>query len=507
MKTTIAITTILLTCLSLALQAQQPNFNELNQELPFKQVKAYYDFKRTHGLDLSKPESILQKTHELDSTLAEKMLGASYAMDYKTIHSYSANGKSSNWDEYKYDNGNWRSELRYEFTYNANDYLIEKVTWRWDSGRASFDRELREEYTVDNFGQRLQYIISYWDISSSSWLLDTKYDYTYPGNDEVAIKSTWDAIGAAWDPEERRTETYDSWGDILASLTESWDKLNLKWLNVAKSDFYYSGIHNDEILSSVWDSTSNKWVNTWRALFDYDANDLSIRNQYFDWDIGTSSWVPNSVSYTEWNSTPRPIQFTDSTYDKVNKKWIPNSRRSTDWGTGTFPLSTTYWNYSTTSSTWVPADRYSFNYDNQISWQDLQNPGSWREQGDLFWSFYYRFNRTMPTYDIHEVYQSGNWQTDGRNTYYYNSLSSRVEYIDGVELSVFPNPSDGMLTLLYYGQTELQAQLLDLNGKRISNLRLSPGQQLSVTMPEASGVYLLQTSTNHRIQTIKVLKR
>jgi hypothetical protein len=392
--------------------------------------------------------------------------------------------------------------------YDANDFIAERITWRWDPVASTFARDKREEYVHDNFGQRLTYITSYWDASSSSWLLNTKFEYTYPGSNEVSLESSWDALNAIWKPMNRYTAVYTGNWDIDRYIHEVWDANKNLWVSSTKSEYYYRPLYLNEIESSLWDTTGNSWKVFWRALFDYTPNGEHTRSQYFNYDDALSAWVPSGTSYQEWNAYPRPTKFTDSIYDAGTKTWMPQSRRNVDWGAGSYPLSEVHSGYSQTASAWMPTNKFDFNYNGQYSWQDLQNPGSWSERQMLFWSHYYGFNTLMPSFDIQSIYQNGNWQVDGRNTYYYTAIPSSVEYLTELEVSVYPNPVSEVLYLENHGSAKIYIQLLDIHGKRIYTSGLEPGTQGSVEMDVAAGVYLLRMCTESGSEkSIRVIKR
>lgn len=77
------------------------------------------------------------------------------------------------------------------------------------------------------------------------------------------------------------------------------------------------------------------------------------------------------------------------------------------------------------------------------------------------------------------------------------------------KLNIFPNPSEGMLTISFGKEVEhLDLFMHDLNGKVLSSNSYESANELSVNLPQTAGIYLLTLQVNDsEVRTFRVLRR
>jgi hypothetical protein len=86
----------------------------------------------------------------------------------------------------------------------------------------------------------------------------------------------------------------------------------------------------------------------------------------------------------------------------------------------------------------------------------------------------------------------------------FNFLGTGIETIENREVSVYPNPSDG---IFYLQATSGQLRVTDISGKTVLKEILTEAAHTIDLSGQAPGVYLLSIQTDKQVVQSKLIKK
>ncbi len=241
--------------------------------------------------------------------------------DSRTQYYHNTDGKLVLREEYEYQFGDQVWELReyWQYQYNFYGKTIRRVRHFWDQGSGSVIPYSKSESTYS--GEQISQVINYkWDKSSDDWQPEHKRSYTFDDaeNHTETIESEWDANDLEWVLKSRSIREYDEEGNqVLEAEFETGIVDGQQETEIERQEYEYH-IDGDVLLyySSKryrWDDDLQKLIGTFGSVTQ--SNSSGTVRQYirFDFDTTSNEWYPQSVNYYYTSNTPAKNEMNPDT--------------------------------------------------------------------------------------------------------------------------------------------------------------------------------------------------
>jgi len=237
----------------------------------------------------------------------------------------------------------WVTSSIHTYTYDDNNYLIEKLSQIWNGSEwvtssihtntydennnlieaiSMIDRDVKNTYIYDEKNNQIERVQFAWDGTNwvshliwtktfdennnliesiikkdygSGWELDSRWELIYDENNNLigTIRFSWD--GSEWKLGHRHEFTYDENNNLIEEIGLS-GSISY-WFNVIKRVFSYD--ENNNLIEESWQHWQDSyWLNVTKRVFNYDENNNLIEESWQHWQ--DSYWVDNirTTNYT-----------------------------------------------------------------------------------------------------------------------------------------------------------------------------------------------------------------
>jgi hypothetical protein len=224
-----------------------------------------------------------------------------------------------------------------DFIYDDNDFLIEQISYF-----TGFDEWLnyrRSEFINDVNGNILQKT-TYKSTTGSDWIYDSREDreYNFIGLITKLIYINYVDSTDQWVNDQRLDYVYDTYENLVESITLHWDTISGEWLSISKTELNYNldFMLDDVLLPASWpefgvaydirplyknllvevnyfSKNDAAWKNEDREIYYYGERDVSAisENPFIDINIYPNP-VDDVISITGIDlSKPTLIKFFD----------------------------------------------------------------------------------------------------------------------------------------------------------------------------------------------------
>ncbi|MDI3480225.1 MAG: hypothetical protein PWQ14_1371 [Rikenellaceae bacterium] len=325
------------------------------------------------------------------------------------------------------------------------------------------------KYTYDANNNVTYEIDSYWDISTNSWIFDSKYEYTYDANNNLTskIESHWDTSTTSWVFSSKYEYTYDDNNNLSYEIFSYWNTSTNSWINISKYEYTYDD--NNNVISEIyseWDTSTNSWIFDSKDEYTYDANNNLTSEIFSYWDTSTNSWIFD-FKY-------------EYTYD-ANNNIIYEI--------------TSYWDTSTNS--WIFDSKYEFTYDLTVSIDNVLVPNNFDiESNNPILSYFYYY------------YDGSDFVLDMKYIFYYSDITGINEVTDNYNVSIYPNPATDYLIINTTINENLKIEIYTIKGQSvISTECTNNASQMRIDISQLpAGMYFIRIANNQNNITKKFVK-
>ena len=418
--------------------------------------------------------------------------------------------KNSYWN---FLNSNWDPESAVRKVYQ-NDLL----KFEFETNYQLNDTFSRKEYTYDANKYLTLYLHSIKDFNGI-FRPSNRTTYTYFNNylKIVRTEEYYDSQSQTWVPSGRYTNEFNSRGDEIAGIQESF--INGIWKIEYAFQNVYTYLNNTnnkftECISSDYDTVSKTYIASYKDVINYNSNEQGVEWISYDY-IAGSGFVPSfldSIFYTNniatsiieygynqnVNSFYKDLKFdgivweyfdpnsnlfsNDEVFAYNISNWLGNSWVLVERLTTSFPD-----NYGSKiklyeeflNNNWAPTYKNTYMFDSrknqtEESYSDFNSQtNSWIiTYGDRK-SFQYDVNNNI-TESIQEYYNSSvqAWEKFTKKEHSnYITISVGIKTdLNIINANIYPNPSENGLVYINVKldqSSELLIKVIDLNGKLI----------------------------------------
>ncbi len=393
---------------------------------------------------------------------------------------YSYNANSDLTDEvYQNGSGNgWVTNSQYLYTYNSSNRITSEIVQSWTgSAWVNFSQNI---YTYEMDGTTMT-SNTYQSWSYGTWKNGVKYAFTYDASNHCTNYIIQDWVNSQWVNSMQNVYTYNANNYVVSDVNQNWR--NSAWKNASQYLYTYNASNKNTI--ALYQITSgNSWVNSSQYLNTYNAqNDTTI--SLFQYWTGTA-WLNDGQSL--YSYSPSHKKTINLFQYWTGSAWLNQAQNlyTYDSHNNMIDNLTQKW----TGNDWENAQDQSYTFDihnNNLSyvWKSFINMFGRQLVADSTYNYY--------TFGVN----NGNRISNGITT----GISALTEA--NAMVSVFPNPSNGQMTVKLSGNGYTLLKISDLLGREAFTQIISPDQNdasLNINIAGVShGIYLMQIATPDQV--------
>jgi len=337
------------------------------------------------------------------------------------------------YDEYVYkmlnpSTGIWENYASISFSYDQNNYLQKQLIRIWSSSENAYVNFEQNYFAFQN-GRMIQKVYQAWN--GSSWVNIDKYINTYSASGLISteIRQEWDLIAMDWINATLRTHTYSA-GLETENLYQTWDDMLQSWQNMNRNTFTYDV--NSNMLTKNYETYDGvQWNNVDRYIWTYNGNNQVTLEKYDLWDVSLSVWNDGSKDIFTYdgnfNLTQELVQIWDG-------------------------------------AAWNNVEKYEYTF-------DVNN------------------NKTQYLFSAwNDV--SLSWDWINKTEYYYSEFdATTINDIMNRSISVFPNPTNGYISIRPSDKVFKWIQITDAAGRVVIDKHMSETTSIIDLKQYGSGLY------------------
>ena len=383
-----------------------------------------------------------------------------------------------------------------DMIYDNNNNLTGKLNRNLTGSEWVDDSKMVSKFDLNN-----NWLNTFWQKwDNSAWVNLVCDTMTYNARNKMTSDLLLNWNGNSWFIVLNSIFTYNASGNLISKLMQGWDGTN--WFNYMFYTYTYDANNNQlSYLSQRWDDPN--WSNSTQVFFSYDANYNLINTLVQSWD--GSVWIDNNQrKYTydfKNNKIKEVLQLVvngvlqdmyqyEFTYDANN---MLTYRIDKSWD----------------KTKWMNYKQYAYTYDSNKN-QTSEFVQKWDGSNWL------NFSQSLKVYDANNFtnnFSSKKWNSAGTKVLsgdstcnYYNTGFNGIPGLKDGNVSVYPNPSRGKITLS--SNSAINAvEIFSLSGKRVYadyNLKPQTSNDIDLT-GYAKGIYIMKVHNGAKVYISKVV--
>lgn len=404
----------------------------------------------------------------LDSTVTYN-----YSSDQDSIRNrkkeylYNASGQAVAESDYEWspEKDIWLTAFRSEYAYDNHGNWNTNLTYYADSSKKGWILHAKREKQFNEVGELILQTDSWWNPGQSMWEPGLKLEITFTDNDTVIVKTettyNWSSDLQNWFPLERFEERLNTAGKLIERTYASGKNSQQQW-----NWFYKEQYERDESGNTILMMTLRKYGNQ-------------------------DSWTPEFKAESTYSHSGLRLTLVSSAWDDPNQAWKPLSKMANIYNTHRDIINTYDYDWNELQNKWVlsQGDKYQLFYDSNdslyLSRHSYLNPfQEWSEdrqseykyitsiKGYLYLDINYVWDSHINHYGWQPVTRhekfiyadgtvtyegwytpgdgDGEWDCSGKEFNYYSFLSTGIDEKLVEKILIYPNPTDGILTITGY---------------------------------------------------------
>ena len=314
---------------------------------------------------------------------------------------------ASNYEEW--NDQNWEDQDSSEFYYNEKGLLIEELK-KIFIDNAWEDHE-RVVYSYDEQDRLILELTN--KMTNGTWLSNDRKIYAHTDSTLIQTNQKWNSID--WENRVRISNNYDGKGNRIQYSIQNW--IDGQWLNERLYDMRYNEQNMEiELVSSDWNEITNEWILLFKTNHEYSEEGYLLAELNFFWND------------TEWLLTGTN-EYTLYPDGNIMTEYVFNY-------------------YDLEKDTFLRLE-YEYDINNNLESKTLINyqDSVWK---NISRQLYQTFEAELRIEWINQSWNNDMWTNNYVHKYYYEprSTSSVQEFKELLaDLSVFPNPSSGIINV------------------------------------------------------------
>ena len=345
------------------------NFNSNGQELN----SMYYMWNSTSSVWVESQKTINEYDAKGNQTYMEAQIlisGTWYMsakqkveINYNTLgnpelaSTYAWNTQNNTW--------NTTARMKVEYTYNTDNRVTLEKTTGIELGYSYLTGEVRYDY--DTAGRKI--LTASYDNQGRG---KNKTELTFDANNNIILKAeyTWNSSTNNWQGSSKKEYAFDANRNLILEMSSAWDYTNNVWQYTGtKYEFTFDASNNKTLNSSyTWDTTSKKWKGSNKEVFTYNTNGQKTQYVKSIWNNTTSTWSENQK--TDYTYNTKKLLVTELNSTNTTNVWKMASRYVYSYSTTNLLKMIQYDTYSTNFSYWhfIYRDKYFYSNRNFVDY-------------------------------------------------------------------------------------------------------------------------------------------
>jgi hypothetical protein len=209
----------------------------------------------------------------------------------QALQTFDANDNIASTTYKIWNGGVWDNSNRSLFSsYDANNNNLLSTNQTWNNASSSWDNSSKYTNTYTNNMPDVS-IGESW--TGSSWVNFDKLTYSYLPNGDLDyfIRQSWDGATSSWVNTDRNLFSYDASGDQIEELVQVWDAGTSAWKNNSRN--VYTNVNHlpSSIIEQLWNSSTNSYVSSMRRTYTYNSYGQILTRVMDSWDAGANTWT------------------------------------------------------------------------------------------------------------------------------------------------------------------------------------------------------------------------
>ncbi len=236
----------------------------------------------------------------------------------KTSQVFDQNGdmvlqEKANWNS---DSMKWIPTTKNEAMYYHHRLNEIKFAY-WSSNQWVW--EVKRNYYYDENGNDTLIIYSTW--AGDDWRFDAKESFKFNAQNKLIehITYNYDSENSAWKYDHKNEKDYDQAGNTILDADYDWDADQQIWIKKQKHEYQFDA-NNHLIFRQDYNGVNNQWHNLTKFEALYDANDLLTDIKNYKWVDSLDAWQPSSRTSYIYDEQGRK-QITEF-YNGSNSSWL-----------------------------------------------------------------------------------------------------------------------------------------------------------------------------------------
>jgi hypothetical protein len=226
-------------------------------------------------------------SNNLTSKIAKYWSGTSWVLYTNNLYTYNTGNMLTSMILQSWGGTSWVPVTQNVYTYSGTKLVKDKLQL-WNSATSAFDQDLSQKnYYYDPASGLLT---NETDINFVSGIPvnSAAIDYTYTLSNQLltSTNSSWN--GASWTPLTMNTNTYDTSGNIINKLYQTYDNSTMTWTNNTLHVYSNFTPHHDPQIDilQTWDTTAGgKWNNIMQFTNTYNTGNQLTSTTGESWNI------------------------------------------------------------------------------------------------------------------------------------------------------------------------------------------------------------------------------
>lgn len=195
-------------------------------------------------------------------------------------------------------NQDWLDFQNKSFVYNG-DYLTSDTVKVYMDFMGEWMNFFYNVYAYNDAGQRTEKTNYLWLAFMNDWSKNYRLIYNYNDDENITLITgqNWDVFDQAWNDRNRYNYSYDDEGDMVQYIFEKKKPYDTIWKEKVKIDYSYDVQGNLSLF--VWQykpEFDTVWNNFKQVFFSYDENGNMIQRIEQQWEMDLNDWV----NYSKW---------------------------------------------------------------------------------------------------------------------------------------------------------------------------------------------------------------
>ena len=377
-------------------------------------------------------------------------------ISYQFWFLYSDVSYSKTYDEIsnQYTGGN-----RYRPTIFADTLYTSLYMDAYNSATQQWDPSAVQSFTYESNNLVQTYLHQLYNSSTFIYENETYYSYVYV-NGKMTQRTQQSWATDHWENTDRDTYVYDVNGNRIETIDYDWNGGTSTWDYNYRDTYAYTGNLLMERINEDWNGSA--WIKDYRYVYTYDGNGNQLTNRYDLWD--GSAW-----EYL-WRNT-FVFDANDNKLTQLNEDWLSGT------------------------SVWRNDYRYSYTYNtnNEITYKLEEDwvTDHWENDEKEQYSYDVNNNLTLESYATWDNI-GGAWDFDNKIEYYWSQYdANNVEDLFSNDFNMFPNPSNGLITIDRMNGEFQKMTILDAQGKIIVEKNLEEQKEQINLARYGKGLYVI----------------